>query len=247
MPTHTNVSTEILRQLHRIHRQLTDLHERLQRGPKQIQIRDANVKHQEELLAKVQAEAKAFRVATDEKQLQFKSREQKIKEWKIKLNTATSNREYQALREQIEADEMANSVLADEILEALEKVDAYHAKVEEANNALGKAKEEGQRVHQDVETREPSIRADVDRLEAELHQCEAQLPEDIREIYLRISRQRGEEALAPVIDGADGQFCGGCNQQVPINLFSALMLSHPVFCRSCGRLLYLPESTAGRA
>ena len=46
---------------------------------------------------------------------------------KAKLNAAASNREYQALKDQIAADQMAGSVLADEILEALEKIDELAA------------------------------------------------------------------------------------------------------------------------
>lgn len=238
MPTVPNFTAEVLRKLHRIHRQLTDLTERLGRGPKQIRAREANVAQLEQTLAQVQAESKAFRVATDGKQLQLKSKEEKVKDLKSKLNQATSNREYQALKEQIAADEMANSVLADEILEALDKLEAFQHKIVEANTALAKSREELGRVKEEIGQREPLIRADVDRLQAELQETETALPEDIRDVYQRSVRQRGEDAMAPM----SGDFCGGCNQQVPLNLQNSLRLNRPVFCKSCGRLLYLPES-----
>ena len=38
-----SVTTTVLRELHRIQRQLGDLSERLDRGPKQIKAREANV------------------------------------------------------------------------------------------------------------------------------------------------------------------------------------------------------------
>jgi len=234
----TNVSTEVLRTLHRIHHQLTDLRERLARGPKQIEIRQAHVAHQEQKLAQAQADAKAFRMATDNKQLQFKSKEEKLKELRTKLNQATSNREYQALKDQMAADEMANSVLADDILEALDRVVTMNASVVESQEALEKAKQEAERVRQEVAAREPIIRADLDRLEAALKEAENTLPEEMREAYQRVVRQKGEDALAPIMDK---EFCGGCNQSVPINLYNALTLNHPIFCKSCGRLLYLPE------
>ncbi|HOM18713.1 MAG TPA: C4-type zinc ribbon domain-containing protein, partial [Thermoguttaceae bacterium] len=74
-------------------------------------------------------------------------------------------------------------------------------------------------------------------VEAELTQQEQLLSDDIREIYHRLLRQRGDEALAPV----EGESCGGCHQQVPINMISQIKLNQVVFCKSCGRLLYLPE------
>ena len=67
-------------------------------------------------------------MAVDKKQLQLKTGEDKVKDLRYKLNASTSNREYQALLEQIAADEMANSVLADEILEGLDACDADHSR-----------------------------------------------------------------------------------------------------------------------
>ena len=141
--TPPNIGTSVLRTLHRIHRQLSDLRERLQRGPKQIRAAEANVQHREELLTKTKAEAKSLRMAADQKQLQLKSGEDKVKDLRRKLNAAASNREYQALLEQIAADEMANSVLADEILEELEKIDAFQKNIAEAEAGLGRRQTKG--------------------------------------------------------------------------------------------------------
>lgn len=238
MPTASHVAVAVLRTLHRIHRQLTDLNEQLDRGPKQIRARETNVARQEQLLTEAQAEAKAHRMATDAKQLQLKSKEDKVKELRLKLNQAGSNREYQLLKEQIAADEMANSVLADEILEALEKIDTYHASTGELQAALAKAREEAGRIKDEIAQREPQLRGDVERLQTELQETESQLPDEIRDWYQRSIRQRGEDALAPM----SGDSCTGCNQQVPLHLIDSLRLNHVVFCKSCGRLLYLPES-----
>ena len=41
------ISADVLRELHRIHRQLADLRERLDRGPRQIRAREANVTQSE--------------------------------------------------------------------------------------------------------------------------------------------------------------------------------------------------------
>ena len=105
-----NETGEALRQLHRIHRQLTDLRERLARGPKQIRAGESNVTCLEEDLSKTKEDIKAARIAADQKQLQLKVAEDRIEDLKGKLNACVSNREYQALREQIAADEMATSV-----------------------------------------------------------------------------------------------------------------------------------------
>jgi uncharacterized protein len=233
-----NIGVSVLRTLHRIHRQLSDLTERLNRGPKQILAAEANVQHRDDLLTKTKAEAKTLRMAADHKQLQLKSYEDKIKDLRHKLNAATSNREYQALLEQIAADDMAKSVLEDEILDAMEKADAFKKNITEAESALNAARQKTAEIHAAVAERQPALQADIARVEAELQQNEATLPAEVREIYCRIVRQKGEDALAMV----ENQFCGGCNQQIQLNMLNHVMLGQPVFCKTCGRLLYLPES-----
>jgi uncharacterized protein len=235
--TAPNIGTSVLRVLHRIHRQLTDLRERLDRGPRQIRAAETHVQHCENQLTATKAEAKSLRVAVDQKQLQLKSSEDKVKDLRRKLNAATSNREYQLLLEQIAADDMARSVLEDEILEALEKVDAFQQNIADAEAALAAAKQKAAEVQAEVADAQPSLQTDIARLEAELHQSEATLPGEIRDLYNRIVRQKGEDALAII----EGQCCGGCNQQIPLNSCNMVILGQPVGCKTCGRLLYLPE------
>jgi hypothetical protein len=226
--------------LHRLHRQLTDLRDRREHGPKRVRAAEGNVAHREAELAKSQADLKKFRVATDKKQLQLKTSEDKIKDLQRKLNTATSNREYQTLKDQIAADNMANSVLSDEILEALEEVDRSQAKIHKLETALAAARKKAETVRTEVQKQAPTLQGDIDRLEAELKEAESALPPTIRDVYQRVVRSRGEDALAMV----ENEFCGGCNQHVPLNVCAEILLAHPTFCRSCGRLLYVPENAA---
>jgi predicted nucleic acid-binding Zn-ribbon protein len=232
-----NVSTDVLRTLHRIHRQLGDLRSRLERGPRQIQACEASVAFREEQLSQARGAAKTARMTADRKQLQLKVGEDKIEELKRKLISIGSNREYQALKDQIAAQEMTNSVLTDEILEELERIDQQQGKIDQAEEVLGKARQKAEQVRSEVQQEEPLIREDLARLEGELKDCEAALPSEIREVYQRVVRHRGEDALAAV----ENEYCSGCHQHVPVNVCAEIMLSHPMFCRTCGRLLYMPE------
>lgn len=231
------VSAAALRELHRIHRQLTDLKERLERGPKQVRAAEGNVKRSEQELAQAKELHTKTRVESDQKQLQLKGREMRIVELKGKLNAANNNREYQAFKEQIAADEKANSVLADEILEMLEKIDECQASVVAIQANLAKAKEEFAKVKQRVDDAQAGLESEFARVSAELKQAETVLPEDFKESYQRVAKVRGEGALAQV----EGECCGGCFQTITSQMYSMLKMSKPVFCKSCGCLLYLPE------
>lgn len=237
MTPETNVATESLRTLHRIHRQLDDLRERLARGPRMIKAREANLQQAEKQLDDARAQHHAVKVAIDEKQMQLGTAEASIGKRKLQLQQAASNHEFQALKDQIAATEAANEVLEVEILESMEKLDVLAQQLAKREAGLETAKKEIARVEKDIEIQKPLIEGDIERLEKELSECEAALPEAFRDHYNRVVRSRGEDALAAV----EGEYCSGCNQHVPVNIINELMLSRPVACRSCGRLLYLPE------
>ena len=223
--------------MHRIHKQLTDLKDRRDRGPRQIRAGEAGIKQREDDLNKLREELKTMRKTIDQNQLQMKSSEQKTKELDAKLNMAASNREYQILKDQIAADKMANSVLEDEIIEMMEQVDAFQLKIAETEGEFKTTREKIAVSRKKVETQAASIENDIARLETELKQREAELPEGIRETYRRLVGKKGEDALAEVVDGT----CGGCCQQVPVNVQANIRLLQPSFCRTCGRLLYIAE------
>jgi uncharacterized protein len=232
-----SVTAAALRELHRIHQQLAELRDRLERGPKQLRAREANVVQLETRLAEARQRAQQTQMAVDRKQLDLKSGEQKIVDLRVKLNACSSNREYQALLEQIAAAEMAGSVLSDEILEGLEKIDQLVLQVKEAENNLATAKQEMERSRQATEESANGIRSDLSRLEGELVQAETALPADLKADYQRVVRSKGADSLAVVDDGV----CTGCGQQITLNMQNELKLSRLVFCKTCGRLLYMPE------
>jgi predicted nucleic acid-binding Zn-ribbon protein len=232
------VSAAVLRELHRIHCQLADLHERLERGPRQIKAREANVAKFEADLASAQHAVQQTTMLSDQKQLDLKSGESKIADLKAKLNACSSNKEYQSLLEQIAASEMANSVLADEILEAMDKGDRLEVAVGEARTHLASAQSELSKCRDEVTRESELIRGDVSRLEGELAELERQLPSEMKDDYQRVIRSKGAEGMALSEDGV----CLACGNLVTLNMQNELLLSKPVFCKACGCLLYVGES-----
>ena len=138
------------------------------------------------------------------------------------------------MKEQIAAAEMAGSVLADEILEALESVDQLEKVVVEAKERLAAGKTELAKFRDTVAQESQVVAGDVKRLEAELTEAEKGLPADFRDDYDRVIRAKGADGMARMEDGC----CEGCGQSVTLNQQNYLILSKPVFCTACGRLLY---------
>jgi predicted nucleic acid-binding Zn-ribbon protein len=232
-----SVTALALRELHRIHRQITDLKSQLARGPKQIRAAEGLLERLDTAVAAAKQALTHTKVTADDRQLQLRHREDRIKDLQLKLNQCGSNREYQALKEQIAADQQANSVLSDEILEALEKIDELQAQFAKAQADRNKAAEQLEALRADAEAHRGQLEAELRRVTAELAAAERALPADFKAEYERLARARGESAMAQV----DGETCSSCFQTLTTQTINDLVMARPVVCRNCGALLYLPE------
>jgi len=227
----------VIRTLHRIQRQLTDLQSRLEAGPRKIATQTTRLKLAEEARQQLSETLTAARKKADDKQLQLRTSEGKIGDLETKRNTAKTNKEYQLLGEQIDAARAAIGVLEGEILEALEAVDeiagqqpAADKQVTEASDALAKLKKQ-------VAEETALLEKDVAHVTGQLQAAEADLTDDVRELYQRVVKHKGEDGMATSESGC----CGGCHQQLTGKLLSVLLAGNVAMCRSCGRLLYEPD------
>ena len=228
------VSSEALQELHHLHQRVADLTGRLERGPRKIAAGKASVARVEEELEEAKAIVKRAKANCDERQLQLKTNEARIEDLKGKLNAANSNKEYQALKEQIAADEMANSVLADEILEMFEKIEEHEATVKTVEERLTASRKDLDKVTAQVSDEKASLERDLAEFQQRLATAEKILPAEFKAEYDRVVRAKGSDALAPL----EGETCGGCNVNITLQMVNEVLLAKPVFCKTCGCLLY---------
>ncbi len=233
------ISATLLRKLHRIHRQRADLDGRIARGPRQITAGETFVAKAEADMSSVKEALKKANLISDEKQLQLKSREVQIDQLQTKLNSAASNREFNLLKEQIAADKQANSVLSDEILEAMDEIDGLETKLKDVATEFENQKDAQQNRIAEVAAKTAELQSELARVNAELEQSEKQIPTEVMVEYRRVIKSKGEDALAPVED----ESCGGCYQVLTTQYIDRLRLSVLIRCPNCNAFLYLPEST----
>jgi predicted nucleic acid-binding Zn-ribbon protein len=225
---------ELYRDLHHILTLRADIESQLRRGPMTIKASENNAVQAEEA---VKASRKAIQqktMAADEKQLQLSEREEKLKKYDANLNEAKSNREYQALKEQIAADNQANSVLSDEILEILEAIEvdqqAQTGLIDSHAKLVGDAATIKERILQRRET----LIAELADVEARLVEAEKKIEGDIKKHYRRMVDAAREDALAAI----EGQSCGGCYKTLSPQSIDRLRMGSVFVCTSCSRILY---------
>ena len=225
-----------LKEIHDLRLRLQDVTDELERGPRQIAAR-------QQLLEKKKAEVdvrrtklKHLKVAADQKNLQLKTNEAKIHDLQGKLNAAANNREFDAFRTQIAADKMANSVLEDEILEALDGCDAEQREIKELEQAAANVEAELAKFTATVKQREPDLKTQKAAMEAQVGDIEKVLPPEVIPQYRRLVQSYGARALSPVRGTACGECFVGQRQQTIVELRAGKF----IFC-TCGRLMYLAE------
>jgi predicted nucleic acid-binding Zn-ribbon protein len=236
MTTTATINTDLLKRLRRILRQESDLKSRIRKGPLRLAVITGAA---DEIAARLEAtrgELKKTRMSADQKQLQLNERETRIEDLKGKRNACASNREYQLLSDQIAADQQANSVQSDEILELLERIDRLQASIAADEQALQAARAESERVRAVVEGELKQLNSELAEVQGELAEAGQQLPGDVRNTIRRLIASIGEDAIAPVEDNS----CGHCNTTLVTQQISELTLQQVVWCKSCGSLLYLP-------
>ncbi len=229
-------SSQALVKLHNLHLRLREVQEDLARGPRQVQMRTVAKQRRQAELDSARDRLKQARSTADSKNLQLKTSEAKIADLKAKLNIAATNREYEIITGQIAADTMATSVLEDEILEALTKVDQLQVEVGQSEQAVKQAELDLQNAVADAAAREPGFREQEKSLLAAVTAAERFLPPDMLPQYRRGVQAFGADAMASV----ENRVCQSCYVQLTAQKLVELKSGKLMFC-TCGRLLYLAD------
>jgi predicted nucleic acid-binding Zn-ribbon protein len=225
-----------MKQLHDLRLKLREISDELERGPRQIAARKQTIDKKKEQIEALRNKLKQMKVTADQKNLQLKTSEARIYDLNGKLNVAANNREYEALQSQIAADTMAKSVLEDEILEALEKLDTLQIDVKKAELEAAAMDADMQKLTAEVQAKEAGLKEKAAALQAQVAEAEKVLPADVVPQYRRLVQAYGADALAPVINKS----CSECYVSVTAQVYLELKAGKVKFC-TCGRLMYVAD------
>jgi predicted nucleic acid-binding Zn-ribbon protein len=229
-----------LPELHRLHLAIQEVQEEIDRGPRQLKARSNTTATRLADLDAQRQKQKQLKMLADQKALQLKTNEAKLVDLKGKLNQAASNREFDIIKGQIEADKVANSVLEDEILETLDKVDKSQADVKKLEAEVAAAQAEEKKFSAIVDEKRPGLEARLSTLRDELTKAEKDLPDEIRAAYQRLVQAHGASALSPV----ENATCTSCYVRLTPQNAVSIEAGAIMFCRTCGRLLYPRKESA---
>jgi predicted nucleic acid-binding Zn-ribbon protein len=229
--------SSILRELHRLHRHAEDLRTQINRGPQTIKAHQEKTAKLEELLHQAQDSIKKLKVSLHEKEVSLKSQQQVVAKHEKQLNEATSRKEYDALRVEIESDKKACSKIEDEMLVVMEESETRNLQMREYEKGEKKGKEDAARVIEEIQTRRNEFTDRLNETLKSIREAEVSLPDDVKALYARLVAAKGDSAMSSV----QGRTCSACYTEITAQNQNDLMQEKLVLCKNCGRILYLLE------
>jgi predicted nucleic acid-binding Zn-ribbon protein len=233
-----------LRDLHQMHQRAKALRDRLTSGPKSVAARELAVTNRQAALETSKKTLQDAKVQQKKKEHTVQSLTAKQDDLKVKLNSVKKNDEYKAIQNEIALFKNQVEKVEGEILEDMEKVEALERQVKAEEADLKSFIAEAASVKSQIESQAGAQRQQLAELETAIVEAEAIIPEDVRERYRRTVKQLGADAMAPVEYDRKAQLasCSGCFVALTTQSLNELINGHHMsFCKTCGRVLYLPE------
>ena len=228
---------DILREIHRLRRHAKEVKEEIVRVPRMLQGHQTKVARQEEAIKEAQEAIKKLKVLALEKEGQLKQNHLQIAKYEKQRNEAAGKKEYDALGAEIESAKRGCQKLEDDILATINETEEKTGKVPDLEKLLQVARQELASFDQLSKQRQVDLQGELVKAHAQLKEAETRLPEDLRQQYDRQVNSRGEDAMSAV----QGRTCVACYTEITAQNMNELRQGRFLFCKSCGRMLYLAE------
>lgn len=227
----------LFREIHRLRRFAHELQEQIDRQPRQQKAQQAKVTRQEEAYRQAQDAIKHLKVEIHSKEGSLKSAHGQIAKYQKQLNDVGSKKEYDALQHEINDVKATCARLEEEILNGMTESEEKTAQLPELEKAVRQAKDEYAKFESGMQERLTSYQTQLAETRKKLQEQESALPANLRTQYERNVAAQGPDALSSV----QNRTCAACYTEITAQQYNELQQELFVSCRSCGRILYLPE------
>ncbi len=228
----------LLLELQKVDRRLAGLEEEKQSLPVQRKKIEADLQTTKEKPEKLAEEMKSIRIELDKRELDLKVHEGRLAQLTIRLNLASSNKEYRAIKQEIGSEEADKSLLEDEILNLMTGCDELEASLKQAKEELEEEKKRCEKALQEIEEREASLKREIKELLDLRKELGRQVALQVLSTYDRLIGRYKTDAVVPV--SAKEMVCSGCHISVQVQTINLLMRNDEIIrCKTCGRILYL--------
>ena len=195
----------------------------------------------EERLGRDRAHLDAARAALETSQKARKQNEASVQDLEVKrskykgqLMDVKTNKEYTAVLHEIEGVEREIKAREDVILEEMEKAEGLAASVKREETDFKAVEAEAKQSQAELDATTARLEASAGRLRGERDAVAATVPENAREIYARVAKQRG----SGVAEAREGM-CQACHVRMRVQIWVEVRKNEQLFqCESCSRIYF---------
>src|SRR3989338_3159679 len=163
------------------------------------------------------------------------SKEEKIKKLQAQLYQLKTNKEYSAMELEIKGLKADQSLLEEEILVLLDKVEQAKAGAAKEKELLGVEEKKLKDTVDALKKKAGELGAALKELEEKRKTYLPRVDAKLLSQYERILKSREGLALVPVMNNS----CGGCHLELPPQAVNEIQMQEKVIiCESCARILY---------
>ena len=231
---------DVLKRVQSLKNKINGLETSQERRKQDVQKKKAQIEKEKALAEKKQEERITVQKDIDRKELDLKTDEGKIAKYNVQLNSIKTNKEYSALITEIGSKKADMSILEDEILDTMSRLEMANQGYVKATEALKNEEESLKNLINVVDTEGKEADIEIENIKNEQKKYIDLLDEHSLNNYNRLANIKGGKAIVPVV----GNVCGGCSMNITTQTLNELMsCKELVFCRSCSRILYLEENS----
>jgi predicted nucleic acid-binding Zn-ribbon protein len=197
----------------------------------------------------LQSQLRQLQAASKEREGEMALLDERIAKLREQMNTATTNKEYQALLVEVNGQKVERGRVEEETIELLEKIDQVNAELEGATQQHAERVKIRDVAESDRVQRADDIKDRVEELKAERERVAGEVDARTLAALEKLLEERDEDAMASieVLDKRRHEIsCTGCMMTLPVETLNSLLTGSLTNCPSCGCFLYLDEEATAK-
>lgn len=238
--TQTQLKTQLasLIKLQAIDSEIYSLNNEKESKPQEISMIEAAFEEKKKAQAELESKSLDLQKQKKDLELELGSKEEATKKLQGQLYALKTNKEYNAMLQQIADSKADASVIEDKILRVLEQIDKIKEEIEKEKSKL---RDEEKVFNEEKKKVTDRIKIIEDRLIVLESQRKQQIPDIDQRVlsqYERILANRNGLAIAHVKNNS----CEGCNMSLPPQVINLIkMYENIITCETCNRILYIED------
>jgi len=230
---------EKLKELQKVDSRIFRIKKMLDAKPKDIAAIESQFSGLTSSLKKLEEDLKQVQLQQKNKELELQTKEETVKKQQAQLFQVKTNKEYNALQLEIEKMKADNSVLEEQIIIGLEKIDGFKKAITAEKEQLAAEEKKMHQTKADITVEVKQLKEELDSLSVQRKRIiEFGIKPEVLSLYERILANRGELAIVPL----KGNACSGCFMELRPQVVNELRLGKLLTCETCSRILYVEEN-----